>query len=84
MGLSVGVLVLVSTANWQGTQPHSNLHAHTLALMLTVGVSPTQHPHAHCTQAHAVLTHMKHSHALTTAGKVGWHVTGSHTMVGWL
>ena len=23
MGLSVGVLVLVSTANWQGTQPHS-------------------------------------------------------------
>ena len=23
VGLSVGVLVLVSTANWQGTQPHS-------------------------------------------------------------
>ena len=23
MGLSVSVLVLVSTANWQGTQPHS-------------------------------------------------------------
>ena len=39
MGLSVGVLVLVSTANWQGTQPHSTRFttAHSIEFDLVFG-----------------------------------------------
>ena len=36
VGLSVGVLVLVSTANWQGTQPHSTRFTTALSIEIDI------------------------------------------------